>query len=77
MSTVTTHRREREEADPGLRTIGVVCEELRDAFPDISVSKIRYLEDQGLIAPKTDAGRIPALLARRHRAPDDDPAPAA
>ena len=56
MSTVTTHRREREEADPGLRTIGVVCEELRDAFPDISVSKIRYLEDQGLIAPKRTRG---------------------
>ncbi|MDQ3121620.1 MAG: MerR family transcriptional regulator [Actinomycetota bacterium] len=56
MSTVTTQRREREEADPGLRTIGVVCEELRDAFPDISVSKIRYLEDQGLIAPKRTRG---------------------
>ena len=56
MSTVTTPRRERGGAEPGLRTIGVVCEELRDEFPDISVSKIRYLEDQGLIAPKRTRG---------------------
>ncbi len=56
MSTVTTRRPERGGADPGLRTIGAVCEELRDAFPDISVSKIRYLEDQGLIAPQRTRG---------------------
>lgn len=56
MSSVTTRRRERGEADPGLRTIGAVCEELRDVFPDISVSKIRYLEDQGLIAPQRTRG---------------------
>jgi len=56
MSTVTTRRRERGGSEPGLRTIGVVCEELRDEFPDISVSKIRYLEDQGLIAPKRTRG---------------------
>ena len=56
MSTVTTRRQERGGAEPGLRTIGVVCEELRDEFPDISVSKIRYLEDQGLIAPKRTRG---------------------
>ena len=56
MSTVTTRRQERGDAEPGLRTIGVVCEELRDEFPDISVSKIRYLEDQGLIAPQRTRG---------------------
>ncbi len=56
MSTVTTRRRERGGADPGLLTIGAVCEELRDAFPDISVSKIRYLEDQGLIVPQRTRG---------------------
>lgn len=39
-----------------LRTIGAVCEELRSTFPDISVSKIRYLEDQGLIAPRRTRG---------------------
>lgn len=56
MSTVTTRRRERGGADPGLRTIGAVCEELREVFPDISVSKIRYLEDQGLIVPRRTRG---------------------
>jgi len=30
-------------------TIGAVCTRLRDEFPDISISKIRYLEDQGLL----------------------------
>jgi DNA-binding transcriptional MerR regulator len=39
-----------------LHTIGAVCERLRDEFPDISISKIRYLEDQGLIQPKRTRG---------------------
>jgi DNA-binding transcriptional MerR regulator len=56
MSTVTTRRRAEEGAETRLRTIGAVCEELRGAFPDISVSKIRYLEDQGLIAPRRTRG---------------------
>ena len=57
MSTATATRRERGEgADPRLQTIGAVCELLREEFPDISVSKIRYLEDQGLIAPKRTRG---------------------
>jgi DNA-binding transcriptional MerR regulator len=33
-------------------TIGSVCRRLQDEFPDISISKIRYLEDQGLLAPR-------------------------
>jgi DNA-binding transcriptional MerR regulator len=64
MSTVTT-RRERGGAEPRPRTIGSVCEELREQFPDISVSKIRYLEDQGLIAPRRTRGGY------RLFAPDD------
>ena len=40
----------------GLRHIGAVCESLRDEFPDISISKIRYLEEQGLLAPKRTRG---------------------
>jgi DNA-binding transcriptional MerR regulator len=35
-----------------LLTIGTVCTRLRSEFPDISISKIRYLEDQGLLAPR-------------------------
>ena len=39
-----------------LHTIGAVCERLRDEFPDISISKIRYLEDQGLLQPSRTRG---------------------
>jgi DNA-binding transcriptional MerR regulator len=39
-----------------LLTIGAVCRRLSDEFPDISISKIRYLEDQGLLAPKRTQG---------------------
>jgi DNA-binding transcriptional MerR regulator len=56
MSTVATRRRGKGGSEPGLRTIGSVCEELREEFPDISVSKIRYLEDQGLITPSRTRG---------------------
>src|ERR687892_431701 len=37
-------------------TIGAVCGRLRDEFPDISISKIRYLEDQGLLTPRRTQG---------------------
>ena len=40
----------------GLLHIGAVCRHLRDEFPDISISKIRYLEEQGLLAPKRTRG---------------------
>ncbi len=38
-------------------TIGAVCRLLREEFADISVSKLRYLEDQGLLAPRRTPGR--------------------
>jgi DNA-binding transcriptional MerR regulator len=37
-------------------TIGAVCKALSQEFPDISISKIRYLEDQKLLAPRRTAG---------------------
>ncbi|CAB4925242.1 unannotated protein [freshwater metagenome] len=37
-------------------TIGAVCKTLSPEFPDISISKIRYLEDQKLLMPKRTAG---------------------
>ena len=40
----------------GLQHIGAVCQSLREEFPDISISKIRYLEEQGLLAPKRTQG---------------------
>jgi DNA-binding transcriptional MerR regulator len=39
-----------------LLTIGTVCSRLRDEFPDVSISKIRYLEDQGLLNPRRTQG---------------------
>jgi DNA-binding transcriptional MerR regulator len=39
-----------------LLTIGTVCRRLKPDFPDISISKIRYLEDQGLLTPKRTQG---------------------
>lgn len=37
-------------------TIGAVCKALVQEFPDISISKIRYLEDQKLLAPRRTPG---------------------
>jgi DNA-binding transcriptional MerR regulator len=37
-------------------TIGAVCKQLEREFPDISISKIRYLEDQKLLAPRRTPG---------------------
>jgi DNA-binding transcriptional MerR regulator len=39
-----------------LLTIGTVCTRLKDEFPDVSISKIRYLEDQGLLNPRRTQG---------------------
>ncbi|HEY7932543.1 MAG TPA: MerR family transcriptional regulator [Solirubrobacteraceae bacterium] len=49
-------------------TIGAVCKSLVQEFPDISISKIRYLEDQKLISPRRTPGGYrlytPAEVAR-------------
>jgi DNA-binding transcriptional MerR regulator len=37
-------------------TIGAVCKALGQEFPDISISKIRYLEDQKLLTPRRTQG---------------------
>jgi DNA-binding transcriptional MerR regulator len=50
MSTAQAPTRER------LLTIGAVCRRLKPEFPDVSISKIRYLEDQGLLLPKRTQG---------------------
>jgi DNA-binding transcriptional MerR regulator len=41
---------------PKAVTIGAVCKALGQEFPDISISKIRYLEDQKLISPRRTQG---------------------
>ncbi|MSO44510.1 MAG: MerR family transcriptional regulator [Thermoleophilia bacterium] len=40
---------------PGL-TIGAVCDALRAEFADISISKLRYLEDRNLVTPRRTSG---------------------
>jgi DNA-binding transcriptional MerR regulator len=37
-------------------TIGAVVKQLEREFPDISISKVRYLEDQKLLAPRRTPG---------------------
>ena len=46
-----------DQGPPGKAlTIGAVCKQLEREFPDISISKIRYLEDQKLLTPQRTAG---------------------
>ena len=65
---VSQQRARTEAADRGVRprdsasrprkalTIGAVCKILQSEFDDISISKIRYLEDQKLLTPRRTAG---------------------
>jgi DNA-binding transcriptional MerR regulator len=55
MSTRTTPAKP-QAAPARLLTIGTVCRRLKSEFQDISISKIRYLEDQGLLAPRRTQG---------------------
>ena len=63
-------------------TIGALCKALEVEFPDISISKIRYLEDQKLLSPRrtpggyrlyssADVARLRTILrpGRRRRTP--------
>ena len=43
-------------ADSGFLTIGKVVKKLQTLYPDLSVSKVRYLQDEGLITPTRTAG---------------------
>jgi DNA-binding transcriptional MerR regulator len=45
-----------ERPRPSRLTIGTVCKLLHDDFPDVSISKIRFLEDQKLIMPRRTPG---------------------
>jgi DNA-binding transcriptional MerR regulator len=45
-----------EPPRPPRLTIGTVCKLLHDEFPDVSISKIRFLEDQKLITPRRTPG---------------------
>jgi DNA-binding transcriptional MerR regulator len=53
--------------DEKLMTIGAVVDRLRDEFPDISVSKLRYLEEQRLISPRRTKGGYRLFSADDYR----------
>jgi DNA-binding transcriptional MerR regulator len=55
MSTTTQSQRD-AAAPQRMLTIGALCRRLKQEFPDVSISKIRYLEDQGLLAPRRTQG---------------------
>lgn len=42
--------------DAGYLTIGKVVKRLQQQYPELSVSKVRYLEDEGLITPSRTPG---------------------
>ncbi len=47
------HQQQRRER---LLRIGEVVRRLREEFPDVSISKIRFLEDEGLLSPQRTPG---------------------
>jgi DNA-binding transcriptional MerR regulator len=56
MSTTTRRRAVPARSAERVHTIGAVCRRLQEDFPDISISKIRYLEHEGLLAPRRTQG---------------------
>jgi DNA-binding transcriptional MerR regulator len=48
--------RQRDSRPRKALTIGAVCKILQAEFDDVSISKIRYLEDQKLLSPRRTAG---------------------
>lgn len=54
--TTAAEPTERPPAETAMLSIGAVCDALKADFPSISISKIRYLEDQKLVSPKRTPG---------------------
>jgi DNA-binding transcriptional MerR regulator len=51
-----SEKRDRDSRPRRALTIGAVCKILSQEFEDISISKIRYLEDQKLLSPRRTPG---------------------
>ena len=51
-------------SERGYRSIGEVLAEVQDEFPEITISKIRFLESQGLIDPERTASGYRKFYAR-------------
>ena len=59
--------RARESHARGGATIGEVLTQLRPEFTDITISKIRFLESEGLVTPERTPSGLPQVHPRRHR----------
>ena len=55
-------------ADASYLTIGKVVKKLQAQYPDLSVSKVRYLQDEGLLNPSRTPGgyRLYSQIGRAH-----------
>jgi DNA-binding transcriptional MerR regulator len=53
---MTSTARQQPPQRERLLRIGEVVRRLRDEFPDVSISKVRYLEDEGLLMPRRTQG---------------------
>ncbi|WP_282709854.1 MerR family transcriptional regulator [Lancefieldella sp. Marseille-Q7238] len=42
--------------DASFLTIGKVVDKLKESYPDLTISKVRYLEDEGLLEPSRSSG---------------------
>src|SRR6187402_3673746 len=56
MAVSEQHARQRDSRPRKALTIGAVCKILQSEFDDVSISKIRYLEDQKLLSPRRTSG---------------------
>jgi DNA-binding transcriptional MerR regulator len=56
MAVSEQQARQRDSRPRKALTIGAVCKILQNEFDDISISKIRYLEDQKLLTPRRTQG---------------------
>jgi len=56
MAASETQIRQRDSRPRKALTIGAVCKILQSEFDDVSISKIRYLEDQKLLSPRRTSG---------------------
>jgi DNA-binding transcriptional MerR regulator len=56
MAVSEPQARQRDSRPRKALTIGAVCKILQSEFDDVSISKIRYLEDQKLLTPRRTSG---------------------
>ena len=54
-------------ADASYLTIGKVVKKLQAQYPDLSVSKVRYLQDEGLLNPSRTPGEEPLPAPLGHQ----------